>query len=67
MLQEMVWDPWRRRELKTTCACGTQIDTGLNQEDFAHGLLLRVGTFSPGRNPRLPPRDSFITLLCRHE
>lgn len=54
MLQEMLWDPWRRRGLKTACACDTQIDTCLNQEDFARGLLLLVGTFSPGHHPKFP-------------
>lgn len=54
-LQEMLWDPWRGRGLKSACACNTQIDPGLDQEDFARHLLLRVGTFLPGHNPRFPP------------
>lgn len=61
-LQEMLWDPWRGRGLKTPCACNTQTDTGLDQEDFARHLLLHVGTFLPGHNPKFPP----VTLLLNY-
>lgn len=65
VLQEMLWDPWRRGNLKPAHACDAQIDTGLSQEAMARGLLRRVGTFAPRHHPRFPRSDAFIALFCR--
>lgn len=51
----MLWDPWRGGGLKAACACNAHIGGGLDPEDFAHHLLLHVGTFLPGHNRKSSP------------